>query len=158
MFFKLKYVGICLCREADCKEKKTVSMFLKTLVCCETPLPPHWNQLKECGFFLHYVGSYFYFVTTACVNFSQPSVPPVTLIYLGARRTGILATEADIPTLFVLPHNVSVCACVFMYIVYAKREHVHVHRHACMLESVCVLTNVGRNVMLECKATPHSRL
>lgn len=56
----------------------------------------------------------FSFVTTACVNFSQPSVPPVTLIYLGARRTGILATEADIPTLFVLSHNV--CARARVYV------------------------------------------
>lgn len=39
-------------------------------------------------------------------------MPPVTLIYLGARRTGILATEADIPTLFVLSHNVYVSVCV----------------------------------------------
>lgn len=42
-------------------------------------------------------------------------MPPVTLIYLGARRTGILATEADIRTLFVLSHNASVC--VFMHMV-----------------------------------------
>lgn len=49
----------------------------------------------------------------ACFNVSQPSVPPVTLFYLGARRTGILATVADIPTLFVLPLNA--CACIYVY-------------------------------------------
>lgn len=72
----------------------------------------HWKQ-KEYAAISYEYGSYFYFVTTACVNFSQPSVPPVTLIYLGARRTGILATEADVPTLFVLLLNA--CACIYIY-------------------------------------------
>lgn len=54
----------------------------------------------------------------ACVNFSQPSVPPVTLISSGARRIGILATEADTPALFVQWERVRLLA--FTYSAYAK--------------------------------------
>lgn len=95
----------------------------------------HPLNRSECEhvFHEHQLGSYFYFVTPACVNFSQLSVPPVTLIYLGARRSGILATEADIPTLFVLSHNVlmcvyvySVCVCVPV-LFYIEVGHVCMH-------------------------------
>lgn len=78
-------------------------------------LQNHPLNTTECEhvFHEHQLGSDFYFVTPACVKFLQLSVPPVTLIYLGARRSGILATEADIPTLFVLSHNVLVCVYVY---------------------------------------------
>lgn len=45
-------------------------------------------------------------------------MPPVTLISSGARRTGILATEADTPVLFVQWECASLCA--LMYNAYAK--------------------------------------
>lgn len=59
-----------------------------------------------------YVRSYLHFVGIVCVILSQLSEAPVTLIYTGASRTGILATEADIPTLFGLSHNVNVRLCI----------------------------------------------
>lgn len=65
----------------------------------------------------------------ACVNFSQPSVPPVTLISSGARRTGILATEADTPALFVQWERA--CLLAFSYVAYAKCEHLCTGASAC---------------------------
>lgn len=114
-----------------------------------------------CGL-LHKVRSYFNVITTACVNFSQPSAPPVTLIYSGARRTGILATEADIPTLFVLSHNACVCVCVDVHdvrecvcvLLYNERVHVRIHTR----ERLHMQELHYRNLLLACKAAPLSRL
>lgn len=116
-------------------------------------LQNHPLNTTECEhvFHEHQLGSDFYFVTPACVNFSQLSVPPVTLIYLGARRSGILATEADIPTLFVLSHNVLVCVRVPV-LFYSAVGHVCMHTWERF--SVCEL--LCGNLMLECKPTPYS--
>lgn len=51
-----------------------------------------------------------------CVNFSQPSVPPVTLISSGATRTGILATETETPALCVQWERACLLA---LYVAYA---------------------------------------
>lgn len=85
----------------------------------------------------------------ACVNFLQPSVPPVTLISSGARRTGILATEADTPSLFVQWERA--CLRALVYVAYAKCEWLCARAYVCRrtaAETWC--RNAKRHLVCNC--------